>query len=135
MNDLVEKPEHYVADRVIEITDLIEDWGVGWHLGNVLKYVSRAGRKGPVIDDLKKARWYLTRKIIHLQSTGDDDGRPADRAVVDAATVIADWRLQSHLAAVVDCMYARRTLDVHMLVEAIGFLDQRIAVIEDVGDE
>jgi len=130
MNDAIENPEHYVGGRVIEITDLIEDWGLGWHLGNAMKYISRAGRKGPAAEDIKKARWYLKRKVAHLQLSGEDDGRPADRASIDAAAVVADWQLQAHLAAAVGCIYCRRTLDPHLLLEAIGFLDYRLNVIE-----
>jgi hypothetical protein len=42
---------------------VIEAWELGFNLGNVIKYISRAGKKGSRIDDLKKAQWYLTREI------------------------------------------------------------------------
>lgn len=59
---VVEAPEHYRAGDAYETIRVIEAWGLGYHLGNVIKYVSRWERKGG-LEDLKKARWYLTREI------------------------------------------------------------------------
>ena len=56
-------PNHYKGDREFEPIDVIEDWGLGYHLGNALKYISRNGRK-PGEDPregLSKAIWYLER--------------------------------------------------------------------------
>ena len=49
----------------IEVIDFIEDKGLGFNLGNCIKYIARAGKKNPDkrIEDLKKARWYLDREI------------------------------------------------------------------------
>lgn len=62
--DPVTKPEHYTSGG-IEVIDFIEAIGVGYHLGNVIKYVSRAGKKSQDtrLQDLKKAQWYLNREI------------------------------------------------------------------------
>ena len=62
--DPVNHPEHY-KDGGIETIDFIEAKGLGYHLGNVVKYISRAGKKGTNqgLEDLKKAQWYLTRAI------------------------------------------------------------------------
>ena len=51
-----------------EVIDVIEDWGLGFHLGNVVKYVARAEHKNDAIEDLKKARWYLDRYIEVFQN-------------------------------------------------------------------
>lgn len=59
--DPVRKPSHYIAGRTIEPIDVIEDWALGYHLGNTLKYIARAGRKGDPVEDIDKAIWYLTR--------------------------------------------------------------------------
>ena len=67
-SDPILHPTHYTFST-IEPIDVIEAWQLGFHLGNVLKYVARAGRKGAQIDDLKKARWYLDREIKRM----DDD--------------------------------------------------------------
>lgn len=62
--DAVCHPAHY-TDGSIEVIDYIEDKGLGYHLGNAVKYISRAGKKDPAkkLEDLRKARWYLDRYI------------------------------------------------------------------------
>ena len=64
----VNHPKHYNHGK-FEVIDVIEDWEVDFHIGNVIKYVSRAGRKNDdtEIQDLKKALWYLQRKIDILE--------------------------------------------------------------------
>jgi len=64
--DPINHPAHYTFSA-IEVIDVIEAWELGFHLGNVVKYVARAGRKGSKLDDLKKARWYLNREIGRLE--------------------------------------------------------------------
>lgn len=56
-------PPHY-RQGSIEPIDVIEDWGLGYHLGNVIKYIARAKHKGDELGDLKKASWYLGREIL-----------------------------------------------------------------------
>ena len=53
----VNHPNHYAAGRKYEPIDVIEDWELGFCLGNAVKYISRAGRKDPSthVEDLKKA--------------------------------------------------------------------------------
>lgn len=58
-----EPPSHYTQGD-IEVIDYIEDKKLGYRLGNVVKYVSRAGHKDDAIKDLKKASWYLNREIV-----------------------------------------------------------------------
>jgi len=68
-SDQVNHPAHYGGkDNLYEVIKVIEAWHLGFHLGNVVKYVSRAGKKDPeqMIEDLKKARWYLDRAISYL---------------------------------------------------------------------
>ncbi len=66
-NDPVNHPSHYKAGG-IESIDVIEAFDLGFHLGNVVKYVLRCGRKAPdPLEDLRKARWYLDRKIARLE--------------------------------------------------------------------
>lgn len=66
MSGAVDHPPHYGgADNVYEAIKVIEAWGLGFHLGNTVKYLARAGRKHPEreLEDLEKARWYLDREI------------------------------------------------------------------------
>jgi len=70
MPESVNHPEHYGGDTTYEVIKVIEEWGLGFHLGNVVKYVARAGRKGARVEDLEKARWYLDRYITNLSGGG-----------------------------------------------------------------
>lgn len=63
----ISAPEHYVAGRLFEPHLVIEDWDLNFNLGNVLKYISRAGRKDDILIDLKKARQYLDFEIARLE--------------------------------------------------------------------
>ena len=63
--DPVNHPPHYKTGG-IETIDFIEAKELGYHLGNVIKYVSRAKHKGNELEDLKKAQWYLERAIMKL---------------------------------------------------------------------
>ena len=60
--DMVNHPPHYKAGGV-ETINFIEAKGLDYHLGNVVKYITRAGKKDDEVQDLKKARWYLDRAI------------------------------------------------------------------------
>lgn len=60
--DDVAQPTHYKG-KTLEVIHIIEDFGLNFNLGNVLKYVLRAGKKEDRIKDLKKALWYLEREI------------------------------------------------------------------------
>jgi hypothetical protein len=81
-NSVVDHPAHYGgADNPYEAIKVIDAWGLGFCLGNVVKYIARAGKKlGPVmgaanptlllvatLEDLKKARWYLDHEIERLE--------------------------------------------------------------------
>jgi hypothetical protein len=69
MFDPVNHPQHYGgADNPYEAIKVIEAWGLGFNLGNSVKYVSRAGKKDDIVQDLKKARWYLDREIANLEA-------------------------------------------------------------------
>ena len=74
--DNVNHPAHYTFGN-IEVIDFIEDKKLGFHLGNAVKYISRAGRKDPArtVEDLRKAAWYLNRQIERLEgSLGGQNG-------------------------------------------------------------
>ena len=68
--DQVNNPAHY-TDGGIQTIDFIEAKGLNFHLGNVVKYISRAGKKGDNLEDLLKAQWYLNREIERLQNGKD----------------------------------------------------------------
>ena len=68
MSDMVNNPPHY-TDGGIETIDFIEAKKLPYHLGNAVKYISRAGKKEPekTAEDLKKAVWYINRYISKLE--------------------------------------------------------------------
>ena len=68
----VNHPDHYGGDTLYEVIKVLEAWGLGFHLGNTVKYVARAGKKsrGGTLEDLKKARWYLDRHITNIEAGG-----------------------------------------------------------------
>ena len=70
-NDLVIHPTHYGGkDNPYEAIKVIEAWKVGFNLGNTLKYISRAGKKDNIIQDLEKALFYLDREIQNRKKLG-----------------------------------------------------------------
>lgn len=70
VTDNINSPAHY-ANRKFETIDVIEDCikankldgYQGYLLGNIIKYISRANVKGEMLENLKKAQWYLNRLI------------------------------------------------------------------------
>ena len=75
----VKRPKHYASGSV-EVIDFIEQIvanyppEVGYHIGNVLKYVSRAPLKGALQQDCEKAEWYLKRAINRIASLRSSEG-------------------------------------------------------------
>lgn len=69
VKEAVDHPSHYGgADNPYEAIKVIEAWGLGFCLGNVIKYISRAEHKGATVQDLEKAAWYLKREIERKKS-------------------------------------------------------------------
>lgn len=68
-SDPVNHPSHYGGDTTYEAIKVITAWGLGFDLGNVTKYVARAGKKDPSkeLEDLRKARFYLEHRIKQLE--------------------------------------------------------------------
>lgn len=71
MHDPVNSPDHYKGNG-LEAIEVIEAFGLqhNYYLGNCVKYILRAGKKGCAVEDLRKAEWYLRRAI--------DRQRPSD---------------------------------------------------------
>lgn len=64
--DPVNHPPHYTFSSV-EVIDALEAWQLGYHEACVVKYVVRAKHKDDELTDLKKAAWYLARRIAQLE--------------------------------------------------------------------
>lgn len=73
-NNIIERPYHYCEGRKYEPKDVIRDWELNFNLGNVVKYVSRNGRKDgeSALKDLKKARQYLDFEIKALEEENEN---------------------------------------------------------------
>jgi len=80
----VEHPAHYGGDTTYETIKVIEAWELGFHLGNAVKYISRAGKKDPTktLEDIDKAIWYLQQYRLREQ-------RKRDKLLEEAALVTA----------------------------------------------
>jgi hypothetical protein len=72
----INHPAHYGGDTTYEAIKVIEAWDLGFHLGNTVKYISRAGKKGDgdPVEDLEKARWYLDRAIARAMKRRGEIG-------------------------------------------------------------
>ncbi len=77
MKDAIHHPPHYGGeDNPYEAIKVIEAWDLGFHLGNALKYIARAGKKGDMIEELKKARWYIDRAIARAERSAMKINQP-----------------------------------------------------------
>ena len=70
-------PDHYKLANGMEVIDLTET--LPFLEGNIIKYVSRAGKKKdqPQLQDLKKALWYLRRIIANVEEKDAEDRQRA----------------------------------------------------------
>jgi hypothetical protein len=58
-------PAHYQSANGVQPLDVIQAFDLNFCLGNVVKYVCRAGRKDSSAEDLRKALDYLQREMRH----------------------------------------------------------------------
>lgn len=65
--DMIKRPEHYCFSK-FEPKDVIREWGLNFNLGSAVKYIARAGRKDDIVQDLKKAREFLSFEIEALEA-------------------------------------------------------------------
>lgn len=79
-HNAVKSPEHYTAGRKYEPKDVIRDWGLNFNLGSALKYIARAGRKGDPVEDLEKAREYLSFEVEALKAESKKAKVPVNEA-------------------------------------------------------
>ena len=69
----VNHPAHYGGDVPHEVVKCLCAWGLESDalLWNAVKYIARSGKKGPAIEDLKKAVWYLSRRIASMEQRSE----------------------------------------------------------------
>ena len=67
--EMVNHPNHYGGrNNPYEAIKVIEAWDLGFNLGNAVKYISRADKKGNKLQDLEKSSWYINREINKLKN-------------------------------------------------------------------
>jgi len=67
-NNAIDHPDHYGGENnPYEAIKVIDAWGLSFCLGNVVKYISRCGKKDDPLQELKKARWYLDHEIEKME--------------------------------------------------------------------
>lgn len=98
-HNAVENPSHYCGTKY-EVIDFIEDQGLGYCLGNVTKYICRAGKKYPgdkqkELQDLKKAQWYLNRRIKEHENGIETDQSEFAKFKIKLPDFIADQKLNN----------------------------------------
>jgi hypothetical protein len=70
----VDHPLHYGGqDNPYEAIKVIEAWGLGFNLGNVVKYIARSGKKEgcDITDELEKSKWYICRELELLKKANE----------------------------------------------------------------
>ncbi len=73
-SNMVDHPKHYNSGK-IEVICAIEDWKLGFNLGNCVKYIARADLKGKPLEDLLKAKFYLDREIQNRKNNESEKTR------------------------------------------------------------
>ena len=68
--NIITKAPHYNTGKH-EVITVIERLGLGFNIGNALKYIARAGKKDAMVQDLKKAEYYIKREITFVARNGD----------------------------------------------------------------
>lgn len=92
----VDHPSHYGGkDNPYEAIKVIEAWKLNFNLGNALKYLMRAGRKGSLKEDLEKALWYVRRE---QQLYSDGEAASSERTLPSASTY-SSIRVSRHIEA------------------------------------
>lgn len=64
--NMVNHPSHYNIGKY-EVIDVIDDWELGFSLGNAVKYIARAGHKWNTVEDLEKAIFYIQHEIDRIK--------------------------------------------------------------------
>ena len=104
LNYSLTQPDHYIAGRLIEPLEIIEQWQLNYHMGNAVKYISRAGRKVCEKTDLEKALVYLERFMRNCTvATAEGYFKKEKRFSIE--NISHDWDLDPHLKSALHSLY------------------------------
>ena len=104
LNHSLTKPDHYIAGRLIEPLEVIEEWQLNYHMGNALKYIARAGRKVCEKTDLEKALVYLDRFMRNC-TVATASGYIKKEKRFSIENIAHDWDLDPHLKSALHSLY------------------------------
>ena len=91
MSDNIKHPSHYAEGRNYEPKDVIRDWGLNFNLGNAVKYISRAGRKDDIVQDLKKAQQFIQFEIEAIEAERDEAPAPIEDTPKRVEVSAEEW--------------------------------------------
>lgn len=99
--NIINKAPHYNTGKY-EVIKVIRDWGLGFWLGNAVKYIARAGKKdkSKTIEDLKKALYYINDEI-ELYKKMDITKTQTIQVIIKADEVVIDWGLSWSLGTAI----------------------------------
>lgn len=123
--DAISHPSHYTSGGM-EVIDFIEVKQLGFHLGNAVKYIARAGKKDNYAEDLKEAHWYVERAI---QNDSDHYAELSDKRLTEdfiiakGLTYLLGYAVQYIVDAGADNYIS--------LKKALGYIDRAIDAVEE----
>jgi hypothetical protein len=111
MGDIIKAPSHYVDGRKYEPKDVIRDWGLNFNLGSAVKYISRAGRKGDKLEDLRKAKQFLEFEIeaVETEDSKDNIGMTCKEAAVNGDAIAKSYEEAFKISEEIDKEIERKT--------------------------
>lgn len=134
---VIHSPSHYLTGRTIQPIDVIEDWNLDHdhHLACVVKYIARAGRKNPILEDLMKAEWYLERALSKAIEYCQDELIPQQTLSNSKVThppqnICDDWQLSDALcSALINLFLSRSQPDLlkENLKAALDYLEKKLS--------
>ena len=108
-NNIITHPAHYIEGRAFEPITVIEEFGLCHHLACVVKYIARAGRKTSLLNDLKKAEWYLDRGLQCCSAGVNSCLIPLGvRPLFSIQEILEDWNLTANLDTALSYILAAR---------------------------
>jgi hypothetical protein len=109
--EIIDHPPHYQTDSGIEAIEVMERYGLGPHLFVAMKHLLRAGKKGDVLTDLKKADWYMSRLFTWDGVALCDGAYSAEDSISPDAVVAAFGLTGAHADAVAHILRAAEAGD------------------------
>ena len=75
-------PEHYNRLNP-QPKDVIRAWGLNFNLGSAVKYISRAGHKDDIVQDLKKAQEFIQFEIDAIEGARAERKDKTDEEIAE----------------------------------------------------